>query len=106
MRFIALEKLINLHDGYRREFTIEYQRVLLLQHEGEHYLVEARCPHQEHPLVEAWLGSGEIKCPLHGFRFSLPTGALIAATGDEACRPLRVWPLAYEGSDVGVVWED
>ena len=55
MRFIPLEKLINMHDGYRREFTVDYHKLLLLQFEGERFLVEARCPHLEHPLIEAWL---------------------------------------------------
>ena len=105
MRFIGLEKLINMQDGYRREFTVDYHKLLLLQHEGEHYLVEARCPHLEHPLIEAWLENGELTCPLHGYRFSLLTGRLITATREEECRPLKVWPVAYEGSDVGVAWD-
>jgi nitrite reductase/ring-hydroxylating ferredoxin subunit len=105
MRFIALEKLINLHDGYRREFTIEYQRVLLLQHRGERYLVEARCPHLEHPLIKARLELGELTCPLHGYRFSLADGALLNQADDRSCRALKIWPVAYDGSDVGVDWE-
>jgi nitrite reductase/ring-hydroxylating ferredoxin subunit len=105
LRFIALDKLINLHDGYRREFSVDYQRLLLLQHRGQHYLLEARCPHLEHPLIEAWLEEGELVCPKHGYRFSLVTGRLVAAAGKGSCRPLRVWPVAYEGSEVGVDWD-
>ena len=105
MRFVALEKLINLHDGYRREFTVDYHRLLLLQDQGQHYLVEARCPHLEHPLIEARLESDEIICSLHGFRFSLRTGCLVTAADRGGCRPLRVWPVAYEGNEVGVDWQ-
>lgn len=104
MRFIALEKLINLHDGYRREFTIDYQRLLLLQHDGEHYIVEARCPHLEHPLLEAKLEGTTLTCPLHHYRFSLANGALIASSEEGDCRNLRTWPVAYEGSDIGIAW--
>ena len=105
MRFLSLEKLINLHDGYRREFKIDHHRLLLLQHEGECHLVEAYCPHLEHPLMEAWLENGELLCPLHGYRFSLHSGRLLASTRED-CRPLKVWPVAYEGADVGVVWDE
>ena len=105
MRFVALEKLINLEDGYRREFLVDYHRLLLLQHQGQHYLIEARCPHLEHPLIEAWLEEGRLTCPLHGYRFSLATGEVIATAEEEPCRPLRVWPVAYDGADVGVDWE-
>lgn len=103
--FVALEKLINMHDGYRREFAVDYHHLLLLQHDGEHYLVEARCPHLEHPLIEATLQDGALICPSHGFRFSLLDGQLISASRQQACRPLRVWPVAYEGSHVGVGWD-
>lgn len=101
MRFIPLEKLINLEDGYRREFLVEYHRILLLQQGGEHFLLEARCPHLEHPLMEARVEGDEIVCPLHGYRFSLRSGRLIHAS-HEKCRPLKVWPAAYEGQDVGI----
>ncbi|MEP5764494.1 MAG: Rieske 2Fe-2S domain-containing protein [Halieaceae bacterium] len=104
MRFVALDKLINLHDDYRREFRIDFHSLLLIQHKGECYLLEALCPHQEHPLSEGWIEDGEIWCPLHGYRFSLLTGHLIHAS-NEACRPLKVWPVAYEGADIGVAWE-
>ena len=103
MSFVALEKLINLQDGYRREFRVHYHRLLLLQYRGEHHIIEALCPHQEHPLEQAWIENGEIVCPLHGYRFSLASGAVLQASR-EACRPLRVWPVAYEGADVGVEW--
>lgn len=105
MRFYPLEKLINLEDGYRREFRIDYHRLLLIQHAGECYLIEALCPHQEHPLLEAWIEDGEVLCPLHGYRFSLLSGRLVNTDKDN-CRPLRVWPLVYEGAEIGVVWEE
>ncbi|MEE4659475.1 MAG: Rieske (2Fe-2S) protein [Halieaceae bacterium] len=105
MRFVALEKLINLHDGYRREFRLDYHRLLLLQHDGDHHVIEALCPHQEHPLEEGRIENGTMMCPLHGYRFSLQTGTVLHSSR-EPCRPLRVWPVAYEGADVGLMWEE
>jgi nitrite reductase/ring-hydroxylating ferredoxin subunit len=105
MRFVPLEKLINLAEGYRREFRIDYHRLLLLQLKGELHLIEAVCPHQEHPLVEAWLEGDTLVCPLHSYKFSLLTGNLLHYT-EEPCRPLRVWPVVYEGADVGLMWDD
>lgn len=103
MRFIALEKLINLHDGYRKEFRIDYHRILLLQVEGERYLIEAICPHQEHPLSEGWIDKNCIECPLHNYKFSLANGQLLFST-EEECRSLKTWQVEYEGSEVGLVW--
>jgi nitrite reductase/ring-hydroxylating ferredoxin subunit len=105
LRFITLEKLINLHDGYRREFRVDYQRILLLQVDGERYLIEAICPHQEHPLSEGWIGDNCIECPLHQYRYSLKDGQLLYAT-EEQSRGLKTWSVEYEGSEVGVSWVD
>ena len=40
MRFYPLEKLINLHDSYSRQFKIDNLQLLLLQRDGELYLIE------------------------------------------------------------------
>ena len=102
MRFQPLEKLINLHDGYRRGFKIDSLGLLLIQ-DGEHrYLLEARCPHRGHPLDSAELEDGCLQCPLHQYRFNLATGEAIATT-EEHCRPLRIYDLVYEGNEVGLL---
>jgi nitrite reductase/ring-hydroxylating ferredoxin subunit len=105
VRFIPLEKLINLHDGYRKEFRIDYHALLLIQLGEERYLIEANCPHQEHSLSEGWVSESCIECPLHGYRFSLHNGSLIHST-EEECRGLKTWAVEYEGSEVGVVWSE
>lgn len=105
VRFYPLEKLINLHDGYTRQFKIDSLQVLLLQREGELYLLEANCPHREHPLIDASVSDGVIQCPLHGYRFALTDGGVVHGS-EEPCRKLRTWPLVYEGNEVGMVMDD
>jgi nitrite reductase/ring-hydroxylating ferredoxin subunit len=105
MRFYALEKLINLRAGYRREFRIDTHRLLLLQEHDELYLVEALCPHQQHPLTAASVTGHSLRCPLHGYQFSLQSGRVLQATNED-CRPLQIWPLVYEGADVGIFLDD
>ncbi|MEP6391129.1 MAG: Rieske (2Fe-2S) protein [Halioglobus sp.] len=104
MRFQPLEKLINLYDGYRRRFKIDGLQVLLIQEGGTLYLLEAQCPHKGHLLDEASVESGCLTCPLHQYRFDLKSGVLLAHS-DEPCRPLRVYPPAYEGNEIGVLLE-
>ena len=102
MRFLPLEKLINLHDGYSCTYKIDQHQLLLLQSEGQRYLIEAVCPHREHPLDLASIGGGEIQCAAHHYRFALDDGRLLQHT-EEPCRGLRTWELVYEGNEVGVM---
>lgn len=102
MRFYPLEKLINLHDGYSGLFKIDHVQLLLLQRDGQLFLVEANCPHRAHPLDAATVTNGVIECPLHQYQFSLDDGRLLQHS-EEPCRGLKIWDIVYEGVDVGVM---
>ncbi|QFU76007.1 Rieske (2Fe-2S) protein [Halioglobus maricola] len=105
MRFVPLDKLINLHDGYTCTFKIDHHQLLLLQRDGQRYLVDAVCPHREHPLDAALVSGGVIQCAAHHYRFSLADGRLLENT-EEPCGGLRIWELVYEGNEIGVVIDD
>ncbi len=105
VRFQPLEKLINLHDFYARQFKIDNLQLLLLQRNGELYLIEGRCPHRGHPLDVATLDAGVIQCALHHYQFAIDDGRLLHAT-EERCRGLRIYDLVYEGNEVGVMLDE
>ncbi|MEZ5573247.1 MAG: Rieske (2Fe-2S) protein [Halioglobus sp.] len=105
MRFFALEKLINLYDGYQRRFKIDNLQLLLVQELGERLLFEANCPHRGHPLHTATIENGIIRCPLHQYEFSSRDGRLLYKT-EETCRALNVFPVVYEGSELGLMLDD
>ena len=105
MRFYPLEKLINLHDEYTRQFKIDNIQLLLIQRLGELYLIEASCPHRGHPLDVATIDSGIIQCALHHYQFAIADGRLLYAS-EERCRGLRTFELVYEGNEVGVMLEE
>jgi nitrite reductase/ring-hydroxylating ferredoxin subunit len=102
MRYYALEKYIDLHDGYRRVFKIDQHRLLLIQEAGALHLYAAWCPHRGHPLEEADIIDNRLRCPLHGYQFDLMTGELKVAT-EERCPGLRQYPVVQRERDVGVM---
>ena len=102
MRFYQLDKFINLHDGYRRTFRIDQYQLLLLQEQGECFLIEAKCPHREHPLEHASVSDCRLTCPLHNYVFDLRTGAVRSAT-EAPCRALRRYELIARDTDLGVM---
>ena len=105
MRFFPLEKLINLHDSYTRQFKIDHLDLLLIQRRGEVYLIEGHCPHRAHPLDVATIEQGIIQCALHHYQFALDSGRLLHAT-EERCRNLKTYPVVFEGNEVGVILEE
>ena len=105
MRLYTLDKLINLHDGYQRQFKIDNLQLLLVQHRGELYLFEAHCPHRGHPLNAATIDRGILHCALHRYEFSLRDGRLLRAT-EEPCRALRTFDIVYAGNEVGVMLDE
>lgn len=99
MAFVALEKLHQLHDGYRKAFTLAGQPLLLLQENGKTLLIKNACPHADASLTYATVSHNALRCPLHGMEFDLTSGR----TSNPACQQaLQFIPLIYEGNTLGV----
>lgn len=100
--FYPVETLSRLHDGFRKAFSANGLNLLLLQHEGEVFIIENRCPHMDVSLSHAVLLDGKkIQCRAHGIEFELQSGKAcgpLAATLD--C--LRKFRVAYDGNKVGI----
>ncbi|GAB3381267.1 Rieske (2Fe-2S) protein [Spongiibacter taiwanensis] len=102
MYYRSLDKLINLYDGYCKVFKVDSHDMMLLQLDGQRYLIESRCPHREHPLTRADVQDMTLICPLHGYRFDLASGAL-RYHSEEPCRGLKLYELVYRDNEVGVM---
>lgn len=102
MTFYALEKLVNLHDGYKKAFKVAGRNLLLVQENGTPYVLANSCPHMGVSLSSATLEpEGLIRCNAHGIEFNLESGrALGPLANTMAC--LRKFEILYEGSDLGV----
>jgi 3-phenylpropionate/trans-cinnamate dioxygenase ferredoxin subunit len=72
--------------------------LLLIQQDGQRYLILNQCPHQQLPLTKASISDGFIRCPNHGMRFNLASGA----TTDGCSNRLQFFKLAYDGATIGV----
>lgn len=96
--FVALERLINLDEGYKRGFEVAGRRLLLIVDQGQHLLFENRCPHQGAPLHDGTLVAGVLRCRHHGIEFDVHSGR--PRQGN--CGSLKRWPVAYDGDRLGL----
>ena len=71
--------------GAARCVTVDGVPVLIVHTADAWYAVEAQCSHEGFPLCHGAVQGARIKCPLHGSRFDLATGA---ALDDPADAPL------------------
>ena len=99
MRFLALDKLINLEEGYRRRFKIDSLDLILAKEGGAILAFSAVCPHQEQSLDDAIIENEVVTCPRHGFGFSLSSGAHV----EGFCASLPIYEVHFEGNEVGVL---
>ncbi|MBX2857593.1 MAG: Rieske (2Fe-2S) protein [Cellvibrionaceae bacterium] len=101
MTFFALEQLGKLYDGYQKPFSVAGHQLLLLQLDGERYLIENRCPHMDVPLDRGQLlGSSGIRCRAHGIEFDLVSGKSKGPLADTiGC--LKKYPIVYQGTCIG-----
>ncbi len=61
--------------GEIRQYVVEDRPVALCNVDGELYAFEDICTHQYTHLSEGEFVDSEVKCPLHGARFDVRTGA-------------------------------
>lgn len=96
---MALERLINLHDGYRRRFKVDALDLVLAQEGGQVYAFSSRCPHQDQSLEDAEIEAETVLCPRHNFAFSLATGEHT----DGFCDAISIYAIHFEGNEVGIL---
>lgn len=100
MPFHPLEKLINLQDGYRQVFRIDGVQLLLIQENGQRYLLRNMCPHKGFPLHTGTLAGARLRCAYHAMEFDL------ARDGRCIQHPMqpgvKMYELVYDGNMLGV----
>ena len=75
-------------------------RVALFNLNGEFYAIEDVCTHDGGPLVEGEIvGEHEVRCPRHGARFDIRTGAALSMPAFE---PTASYDVRIEGNDIWI----
>ncbi len=102
MTFYALEKLVNLQDGYQKAFKVAGHNLLLVHENGRSYLLENACPHMGVALDRATLlPQGLIRCNAHGIEFELDSGKALGPLAN-TLECLKKFEPVYQGNEIGV----
>ncbi|MFD1693673.1 Rieske (2Fe-2S) protein [Azotobacter chroococcum] len=96
--FVALERLLHLHEGYRRTFRIAGRNLLLLIVDNNAVLLENRCPYQGRNCRMKNQSGWMLRCRRHGIEFDLSCGR--ALNGN--CPGLTLFRLCHDGDRIGI----
>ena len=71
--------------------------VLVCQVEGQYYALSDLCSHARQALSKGRLAGHLVRCPLHGARFDVRSGACMSPP---ASQPVKTFPVVVEGGKV------
>ncbi len=96
-KFVKLASLSHLAIG--RLLRVEHQgRELCLAYvDGEVYAVDDTCSHEAASLAKGSLHGDCVKCPLHGSRFDLKTGAALDEPAED---PINTYAVKIDDDDI------
>ncbi len=96
--FLPVATLNQIPQGGAHLVELDDVRVAIFNLQGTLYAIEDTCTHDGGPLVEGTLvNEHEVKCPRHGARFDVRTGAALSFP---AIRPTRSLAVRVEGDQV------
>jgi pyruvate oxidase len=72
--WIGVGKSVDLEPEIVHSVAVGERSVALVRTDSTSHALDGRCPHQGGPLTEGTLCDGAIRCPWHGYDFSLETG--------------------------------
>ena len=72
-------------------------RIALAWVDGKVFAVDDMCSHEDASLAKGSLHGECVKCPLHGSRFDLNTGAALDEPAED---PVKTYPVRIEGDEI------
>jgi 3-phenylpropionate/trans-cinnamate dioxygenase ferredoxin subunit len=98
--FIKVTTLDQIPAGGSKLVEVEDVRIALFNLDGEIFAIEDVCTHDGGPLVEGEIVNGhQVKCPRHGARFDIRSGAALSFPAFEAT---NTYAVRIEGQDVWI----
>src|SRR5690349_16630005 len=95
--FIKIAETDGLLPGKMKRVDVNGQRILLANVGGCFYATDDTCTHEDASLSTGFLKGELVKCPLHGSRFNVCTGAVL---DDPAETNLKTYPIKIEGKNI------
>lgn len=97
--FIEVARVGELQPDEMKAFEAAGKRLLLVYAQGDYFVVDEMCTHEDYSLALGCIKGGRIKCSLHGSYFDLMTGQ---PDDEPAELPIRSYAVKVEDDRVWV----
>lgn len=87
--FKTVARITEVIPGTTKRIEIDEREVLLANVDGTFFAVSNRCGHMNASLSASKLHGREVTCKMHGAKFNVATGEVVAPPPDEAVEQLR-----------------
>lgn len=101
--FVKVATRAELPPGGKRLAEVDGRAIAVFNVDGSYYAIDDVCTHDGGPLAEGDLEGAEIRCPRHGARFDVRTGAALCFPAFE---PVATHRVEVRGDDVLVAVDD
>lgn len=98
-KWIRVASTNEIPAGEGRYFDVDGEPVAVFHVDGQFYAISDVCTHEEASLAEGELEGEIVECALHGARFNVRTGEVVALP---ATVPVQTFPVRVVGNDVEV----
>ena len=95
--FVRVADVSEIPPGGMKAVKVGVQEVLLVNVNGTIHACDNWCNHQHYRLSAGRVDGEEVRCDLHGSKFSVVSGDAVAPPATE---PLKVFEVQIDGSDV------
>jgi 3-phenylpropionate/trans-cinnamate dioxygenase ferredoxin subunit len=97
--FVKVAKADEIVSGQARLVDVKGKQIAVFNINGDFFAIDNMCTHEEASLAEGETSGHEVTCPMHGAKFDVRTGEVLAppAYDDVACYAVRVM-----GADIEV----
>lgn len=98
-KWVRVASTSEIPEGEGRYFDVDGEPVAVFHVDGHFYAISDVCTHEESSLAEGELEGDVVECALHGARFNVRTGEVLALP---AVVPVQTYPARIVGDDVEV----
>ncbi len=101
MKWIRITNADNIPLREGRSVRLGDDEIAIFNLGGRYVAIDNSCPHRGGPLCDGIVSGDTVVCPLHGWRVSLDTGAVLKP---DVCVKVGTYPVSVEDGIVRVLY--